>query len=211
MTISGAGADRTMTQIYSKNAPQSGQALSRAKQEAGSKAFDEKLRALEDQDNPFDSRGFDGAVEGSLEGGLTQEDSMTVLAAAALDMPRAAAAIAPMAEPQPSNAAMPNEIAQAHLDRMAAAIAEIAAKPGQDAVTVDFGNNIALFKSAVVARDASGMIAITMVTPNAAIPPNAWMAMRNQLAERLDRRKLGVRSIMLDDEQGDKPTPVTRG
>jgi hypothetical protein len=199
MTISGAGTDRSMTQINGKNLYQTGSLQSRGKYDGGLKAFDEKLRSLEEKDSPFEH----AEGEDRSEGAPINDESGMSLAVAPLDIARPALPIASIAGPASANGTIPAQTVQAHLDRMAAAIAEIAIKPGQDAVTVDFADDFALFKSAIVARDASGMIAITMVTPNVAIQPHTWGALRNQLAERLDRRKLGVRSIKLETEKNE--------
>jgi hypothetical protein len=197
MTISGARMETAMTQITAKNTPQRASANVTARRENASDAFGEKLRALEGQEEK--------GAESEAEEQLVVEETAPIPLTAALDAPRGAMPLAAVAPAAPAAPAMPNEIAQAHIDRMAAAIAEAVSKPGHDVLTLDFGNELALVKSAIVARDAAGMITITMVTPNAAMQPNAWAALRSQLADRLDKRKLNVKSIKLDDGKEQRP------
>jgi hypothetical protein len=201
MNIAGVRMESSMTQVTSKNAPQRGQGATPGRREPASDAFEEKLRMLEEKEGK-------GAEEAAGERAAAEDEALIPLTAA-LDVPRGANAISATAAAAPTGPATPDDVAQAHIDRMAAAIAEAVSKPGQDVLTVDFGREMALVKSAIVARDASGMINITMVTPNAAMQPNAWAAMRNQLADRLDKRKLGVKSIRLAEEK-DGRVPVQR-
>jgi hypothetical protein len=85
-----------------------------------------------------------------------------------------------------------------HLDRMAAAIAEVVQKGQKSVFTIDFGAQSGIAKSAVIGMDAHGALSITLVTPSSAIQPNGWAALRTQLFNRLDRRKIAVASIDLD-------------
>lgn len=86
----------------------------------------------------------------------------------------------------------------AHIERMAAAIAEAVDKGARTVYTVDFGNAAPLAQSAIISFDQRGGITVNLVTPNPAIGQQGWVGLRNQLQTRLERRKFSVTAIEID-------------
>lgn len=199
--------DAAMPHVTPKQAPDTGGAQARANRDGGAATFGEKLRTLEEkagasaQPAVGERRGpqsqkklFEDDRQGPAQEGEVFAQSLMV----GVDAQRLAmTAVAPEIAAQ---SALP-DLKQAHLERMAAAIAEAVGKGGDQVATIDFGSDMGLVKSAIIARDAAGMISITMVTPNATLAPLAWTALRNQLSDRLEKRKIGVKSIDLEDDE----------
>lgn len=83
----------------------------------------------------------------------------------------------------------------AALQRMAAAIAEVA-KGGIDArMTVEFGASNHLASGAILGRDARGAMTIHIVNATAHLPPAVVQMLRADLMQRLLRRKLNVAGV----------------
>jgi hypothetical protein len=95
-----------------------------------------------------------------------------------------------------------DEAHMAHIDRMAAAIAEAVQKGNQSVFTVDFGKGAMLAQSAIITRDAAGMVSINFVTPNSSISPPAWQVLRNQLSDKLRDRKVALKEITVHEKAG---------
>ncbi len=96
-----------------------------------------------------------------------------------------------------SAAGFSNEQA-AHIERMAAAIAEAVDKGGRSVYTVDFGSGTPVAQSAIIAFDQRGGVTINLLTPNPTIGQQGWVGLRNQLQMRLERRKFSVTAIEIE-------------
>ncbi len=94
-----------------------------------------------------------------------------------------------------------NEAQLAQIERMAAAIAEAVQKGNQTIFTVEFGNSATIAQSAVIARDAMGMISINIIAPNSNVQPSAWQVLRNQLADKLRDRKIALKNVTVNRKQ----------
>jgi hypothetical protein len=188
-------------------------------------SFDQKMRDVEqrsqkkdsdaprrastdDSDLPDNKRISDKGE--SSDNGLSDSGKESQLASLTIDMP-AAKFDAAVTAVQQASAPLLNEAQIAHLDRMAAAIAEAVASGDKDVFTLDFGMNTAVAKSAIISRDAAGMVTINLVTPNASIQPQGWMLLRNQLMDRLEKRRIALKGLTLDeDDNKDAANPVNR-
>jgi hypothetical protein len=91
-----------------------------------------------------------------------------------------------------------NEAQLAQIERMAAAIAEAVQKGNQTVFTVEFGSSASIAESAIVARDAMGMISINIIAPNSNIQSSAWQVLRNQLADKLRDRKVALKNVTVN-------------
>lgn len=97
-----------------------------------------------------------------------------------------------------------NEAQLAQIERMAAAIAEAVQKGNQTVFTVEFGSSASIAESAIVARDAMGMISINIIAPNSNIQSSAWQVLRNQLADKLRDRKVALKNVTVNRKSDDK-------
>ena len=97
----------------------------------------------------------------------------------------------------PVNAAVPllNQEQIATLQKMAAAIAEIA-KTGVDAkMTLQFGQFNGIADGAVLGRDARGALTIHLIGASAHMSPAHAQQLRDDLMQRLLKRKLNVSTV----------------
>ncbi len=195
-----------MPHVTPKQAAPTSGAQPQANREERAAAFGEKLRTLEEKEGLTARRAVEERPRPNSQKRMFEDDrqssvhegevlAQTLVGTVNPQRPGMMAA----ADVAPQSAL--SDTAQAHLDRVAAAIAEAVGNGGDQVATVDFGADDALIKSAVIARDATGMISIKMVTPNAALQPLAWTVLRNQLSDRLEKRKIGVKSIDLQAEE----------
>jgi hypothetical protein len=126
-----------------------------------------------------------------------------------------AAMVQPKAQAQPilpealSQAGLADQTAQqqrAYLDRMAAAIAEIAERGNQSIFAVEFGSDVLIAKSAILGWDKNGALSVRLIAAQAGTSPHAVQLIRDQLRERLERRRITVKSIEM--EAGDPLLPL---
>jgi hypothetical protein len=152
--------------------------------------------------SPLDSRGEPmpqtgnphTARRGSSSGQAGYQDDKPDDAPDALAVLAQGQAAAPVNQPSASTA--PANIADMRedgaLQRMAAAIAEIAKSGSQSKMTVDFGPMAGFSGSAIIGRDAAGAITIHLITPPQMAADTRFSA---QLLDRLLRRKLNVSTV----------------
>jgi hypothetical protein len=91
----------------------------------------------------------------------------------------------------------------AHLEKISAIISSAVKGGAQDVYTVDLKGMESIAQSAVISRDGAGLISINLVTPNQAIPQHGLILMRQQLMDRLEKRKLTVKSVEFDGKKDD--------
>lgn len=134
---------------------------------------------------------------GSDQRGDRDEDSGDPKASEAQGAARPAAPInaANFTPPVIAAAPMLSPEQLATLQRMAAAIAEVA-KGGIDArMTVEFGANNQLASGAILGRDARGGMTIHIVNASAYLSPAVTQMLRADLMQRLLRRKINVAGV----------------
>jgi hypothetical protein len=192
------------TQRNSAGAP-----LSPRQQQEARNNFEEKLRIVEKRtDEPrsdVNSKGELAGVKrskskGEAEDGFDSEGKSERLEPSS-HAPQLAQLEAATAATQAAQAPLLSDAQRAHLDRMSAAIAELVDKRNDKVFTVDFGAGHHVAESAIIARDAAGMVTIKLVTPNAAIQPHGWTVLRHQLYDRLEKRKIAVKSFSVGDQR----------
>lgn len=89
---------------------------------------------------------------------------------------------------------------QVHIERMAAAIAEVAAKGAEARYVVEFPPGLPA-TGAVIARDAAGALVLRIVGTDDRMSARASERMRAELADALSRRKLRVARIDIGASQ----------
>ncbi|MBB5710897.1 hypothetical protein [Sphingomonas xinjiangensis] len=82
----------------------------------------------------------------------------------------------------------------AQLDRIAAAIAEVAKSGAQPEVHLSLPLGAYAVEGAVLGRDLAGRVNVTLI-PNGAVPPTVAAQWSEQLSERLIRRELRVAKV----------------
>jgi hypothetical protein len=102
--------------------------------------------------------------------------------------------LAPVNKAMATAPAAPPEAPPAHLDRIAAAIAELSGKD----VDVHFQLNLPMgntqIESALIGRDAMGRLSVQL-TANAVLPPEQMAKMSAELSRRLREKKLRIGDI----------------
>jgi hypothetical protein len=98
-----------------------------------------------------------------------------------------------------------NLLQSAYLDRMAAAIAEIAELGSQNIFTIEFGADVSIAKSAILGWDKTGALSVRVLTTDVAMSPHAALHIREQLRERLQRRRIAVTSIEVAEIPDTRP------
>ncbi len=96
-----------------------------------------------------------------------------------------------------------SEMQISHIEKISAIISEALNKGADDVFTVDFKGLESIAKSAVISRDAAGLISINLVSPNQAIPQHGLILLRQQLMDRLEKRKMTVKSVEFDGQKND--------
>ncbi len=194
MTINSSGAkDKSATVSAPINARQAQQSRS---------SFNEKLEDAERR-----SKGRNETEKGTAKkkSDLADEkpsETTSVSDKKSLDvnlfsvLPQGQIASAPVAEVHAMQHADEAQLAQ--IERMAAAIAEAVQKGNQTVFTVEFGSGATIAESAVIARDAMGMISINILAPNSNVQPSAWQVLRNQLADKLRDKKIAIKNVTVN-------------
>jgi hypothetical protein len=136
---------------------------------------------------PAQKRAFADAL--TRNAGKTKKQTADDNVFAALAMPRDLAA-APMAE-GPATAGDVDAMLHAHLDRIAAAIAEIAKGGAEPQVQLSLPLGAYRIEGAVLGRDLAGQINVLLI-PATAVPPAMAAQWSEQLNERLLRREIRV-------------------
>lgn len=107
----------------------------------------------------------------------------------------------------PDSAGLVDAEAQAHLDRIAAAIAEFA-KGAEPEVHLSLPSDSYKVEGAILGRDASGQINVTLL-PGNAVPPAVAAQWTEQLNERLLRREQRVGRVEVQTQLNRRTTSKT--
>ncbi len=169
------------------------------------KSFEDKLRAAEQQHSDADEMVQSKPVLAEKDADLShfsgqgEDQELTALQ----DIGVAQRELAASAIEAKASVTGLDPTQQAHLERMAAAIAEAVGKGAQNVFSVDFGANALLIDSAIISKDATAGLTIRLTAPHGAITPAAWAVLKNNLEDRLEKRKISAKLIV---ESKDKPS-----